>query len=122
MAAVAKSEVDLIALDKNKATEASIVKKLRLTIEGYTNGGLNEIETKLEENEHAFLDASSFLNELVQSKENKIDFSRFSPTDEIEIEGKEGIVMENNLEKNKITISWLDHDEGDSLQIEVLNY
>ena len=68
MSAVAKTDFDVVELDKGKVSRASVVKKLRETIEAYTNGGLNYLSEKIENNPNAFLDGSSFLTELVNSK------------------------------------------------------
>ena len=45
-ALVAKTDVDLIELDKGTISEDEIVKKLLLTLEAYTNGGLILIKEK----------------------------------------------------------------------------
>jgi len=45
------------------------------------------------------------------------DYSGYAFIDEIEIKGRSGIVMENNIEEKKITITW---DDDDS--IEVIDY
>ena len=70
-ALVAKSEIDFIALEKGEVTEEEIVKELILTMEAYTNGGLTLIREKLEENPNYFLQQTSFLNMILESKLGK---------------------------------------------------
>lgn len=67
-AVVAKSDVDLIALEKGDITEDEIVKQLIQTMESYTNGGLTLIKEKVEENSNYFLQPTSFLNMVLESK------------------------------------------------------
>lgn len=67
-AVVAKSDVDFIALEKGELSERDAVRELIQTMEGYTNGGLNLIKEKLEENENLFLQPTSFLNMILDSK------------------------------------------------------
>ena len=70
-AVVAKSNVDFIALEKGELSEKDAVKELTQTMEGYTNGGLTLIKEKLEENETLFLQPTSFLNMILDSKIGK---------------------------------------------------
>lgn len=70
-ALVAKSDIDLIKLEKGEIKEDDIVKLLIQTMEAYTNGGLNLIKEKLEENSNYFLQQTSFLNMILESKLSK---------------------------------------------------
>lgn len=65
---IAKTEVDLIALEKGDVSEDEIVKELLQTMESYTNGGLTLIREKIEENSNFFLQPTSFLNMILDSK------------------------------------------------------
>lgn len=71
LALVAKSDVDLIALEKGEIKEDDVVKALIHTMESYTNGGLILIKEKIDENPNYFLQAPSFLNMILDSKLSK---------------------------------------------------
>jgi hypothetical protein len=66
IALIAKTDIDLIALEKGEVSEDEIVKSLIKTMESYTNGGLILIKEKLEENPNYFLQPTSFLNLLLE--------------------------------------------------------
>jgi hypothetical protein len=67
-ALIAKTDVDLIALEKGDVFEDDVAKALIQTMEGYTNGGLTLILEKLEENSNYFLQTTAFLNMILESK------------------------------------------------------
>jgi hypothetical protein len=67
-ALIAKSDVDLLALEKGEITEDEVIKDLIKTMEAYTNGGLVLIKEKVEENSNYFLQPTSFLNMILQTK------------------------------------------------------
>ena len=62
MALVAKTDINLIDLEKGELSEDEAVKSLINTMESYTNGGLILIKEKLEENSNYFLQPTSFLH------------------------------------------------------------
>lgn len=68
MALIAKTDLDLIALEKGELDEDDAVKLLINTMESYTNGGLILIKEKLEENPNYFLQPTSFLNMILETK------------------------------------------------------
>ena len=68
---IAKTNVDFIALEKGEIKEDSVVKELIHTMESYTNGGLILIKEKIEENPNYFLQPTSFLNMILDSKLGK---------------------------------------------------
>lgn len=68
-ALVAKTDIDFIALEKGEIDEDDIVKNLLYTMESYTNGGLMIISEKIAESPLIFLNAPSFLNMIVESKD-----------------------------------------------------
>lgn len=68
MALVAKTDVDLIALEKGEIKEEEVIKALIYTMESYTNGGLILIKEKIDENPNYFLQSPSFLNMILDSK------------------------------------------------------
>ena len=73
---VAKTDVDFIALEKGEIKEDEVVKSLIQTMESYANGGLILIKEKIDENPNYFLQPTSFLNMILDSKiekENKVD-------------------------------------------------
>lgn len=71
-ALIAKSEVDVMALEKGETTEDEVSRQLILTMEGYTNGGLILIKEKLDNNPNYFLQPTSFLNLILNSKKTKM--------------------------------------------------
>jgi hypothetical protein len=68
IAIVAKSDIDLIGLEKGEVKEEDAIKILIHTMESYTNGGLTLIREKLDENSNYFLQPTSFLNMILESK------------------------------------------------------
>lgn len=71
IALMARTDIDLIALEKGEMDEDDAVKTLIKTMESYTNGGLILIKEKLEENTNYFLQSTSFLNMILESKPPK---------------------------------------------------
>ena len=67
IALVAKAEIDLLALEKGEKDENTVIKQLIHTMESYTNGGLNLIKEKMEDNSNYFLQPTSFLNMILES-------------------------------------------------------
>jgi hypothetical protein len=70
IALLAKTDLDLIALEKGDIDENEAVKALIQTMESYTNGGLILINEKIEENPNYFLQSTSFLNMILESVES----------------------------------------------------
>lgn len=64
-AVIAKTDLDIIALEKGEINEDQAIKKLVETMESYTNGGLTLIKEKLEDNPSYFLSPTSFLDMIV---------------------------------------------------------
>jgi len=69
MALIAKTDVDLIGLEKGEIDEKQIVRDLLKTMESYTNGGLTLISEKLEDNPNYFLQPTAFLDMI-----SKVDY------------------------------------------------
>jgi len=67
IALLAKTDIDLEALEKGELDEDEAVKSLIKTMESYTNGGLNLIKEKLEDNPNYFLQPTSFLDMILDS-------------------------------------------------------
>ena len=67
MAVVAKSDVDLLALEKGDIESKDIVKQLISTLEEYVYGGLTIISEKMEDGLNPFLTNDSFMQLLVKS-------------------------------------------------------
>lgn len=67
-ALIATTNLDLIALEKGELSEEEAIKSLITTLESYTNGGLNLIKEKMDENENYFLQPTAFLNLILESK------------------------------------------------------
>ena len=65
---IAKTNIDFISLEKGDIKEEEVVKLLIQTMESYTNGGLILIKEKIEENPNYFLQSTSFLNLILESK------------------------------------------------------
>lgn len=74
-ALIAKTDVDLIALDKGEITSRSVVDKLVQTMEEYANFGFDYIEEQLENDPNYFFKESAFLRVftsfLVENKEDE---------------------------------------------------
>jgi hypothetical protein len=68
IAVVAKTDLDIISLEKGEISDEDAVKALIRTMESYTNGGLVLIKEKMEDNPNFFLQATSFLNMILDSK------------------------------------------------------
>lgn len=68
IALIAKTDIDLVALEKGGLNEDDAVKMLIKTMESFTNGGLILIKEKMEENPNYFLQPTSFLNMILESK------------------------------------------------------
>ena len=68
IALIAKTDLDIIALDKGDLDEDDAVRSLIKTMETYTNGGLILIKEKLEENPNYFLQPTSFLTMILQTE------------------------------------------------------
>ena len=66
MALLAKTDIDLIAIEKGELEEDDAVKLLVSTMESYTNGGLNLIRDKIDENPNYFLNPTSFLDMILK--------------------------------------------------------
>ncbi|MDT8887815.1 hypothetical protein VR610_10150 [Aquirufa regiilacus] len=70
IALLAKTDIDLVALEKGELEEDDAVKALIKTMESFTNGGLILIKEKLEENSNYFLQPTSFLNMILESQQS----------------------------------------------------
>lgn len=68
-ALIAKTDIDLLALEKGLISEEEAVKLLLTTLESYTNGGLMLIKEQLEENPNLLLQPTGFLH-LIESPIN----------------------------------------------------
>jgi hypothetical protein len=72
MAVIAKTEGiedDLIELDKGKKTVEAIKKRLHITMQNYTNGGLLLLEKKIQEENLDITVGTSMLNLILQCKQ-----------------------------------------------------
>ncbi len=65
-ALIAKTELDIIALEKGEISDDEVVKNLVHTMESFTNGGLTLIKEKTEENPNYFLQPTSFLDMILK--------------------------------------------------------
>lgn len=68
IALIAKTDIDLVALEKGELDEDDAIKLLIKTMESYTNGGLILIKEKMEVSPNYFLDPTSFLNMILKEK------------------------------------------------------
>ena len=68
MAIVSETDINFIDLEKGLIKEDDAVKQLIATMEAYTNGGLNLIKDKIENNPNYFLDPTSFLDMILKKK------------------------------------------------------
>lgn len=65
-ALVARTDIDLIALDKGDITPRKVVDKLMTTMEEYINWGLDYMAEKMEDNPNYYFKETSFLRELME--------------------------------------------------------
>jgi hypothetical protein len=68
IALMAKTDLDLVALEKGNLDEDEAVKSLIRTMEAYTNGGLILLKEKMEENPNYFYQPTSFLDLILEIK------------------------------------------------------
>jgi hypothetical protein len=68
VALVAKTDIDLIALDKGEIKVEKVVEQLIHTMESYTNGGLTLLEEKGQDNPNYHLDSTAFLDLILEAK------------------------------------------------------
>ncbi|MCF8305465.1 MAG: hypothetical protein K9I71_08485 [Ignavibacteriales bacterium] len=68
IALLAKTDIDLVALEKGELDEDDAVKSLIKTMESYTNGGLILIKEKSEDNPNYFLQPTSFLDMILDAE------------------------------------------------------
>lgn len=66
IAIIAKTDINLVDLEKGELDEDRAIKLILKTMESYTNGGLILIKEKLEENPNYFLQPTSFLNLILE--------------------------------------------------------
>ena len=67
MAVVAKSDIDLLSLEKGEIESKEVVKQLINVLEEYTNGGLTIILEKFEDEINPFLTNDSLMQLIVKS-------------------------------------------------------
>jgi hypothetical protein len=67
-ALIAKTDIDVMALEKGEISEDEVSRQLIHTMEAFTNGGLVLIKEKLDGNPNYFLDPTSFLNQIIGKK------------------------------------------------------
>ena len=60
-ALIAKTDIDLLALDKGEITQRKVVDKLMTTMEEYINWGLDFMSEKMEDNPNYFFKETAFL-------------------------------------------------------------
>jgi hypothetical protein len=69
VALIAKTDIDLIALEKDEIKVEKVVKQLIHTMESYTNGGLTLLQEKGEDNPNYHLDSTAFLDLIMETKQ-----------------------------------------------------
>jgi hypothetical protein len=67
IALISETDIDFIALEKGDVEEEDVVKSLIRTMESFTNGGLQLIKEKIEDNPNYFLQPTSFLDMILKS-------------------------------------------------------
>jgi hypothetical protein len=71
-ALIAKTEFDFLALERGDLDPSDVIKKLMVTLEGFTNGGLTLIEEKMSESPNFFLLSPAFLDMIVEIKSQSL--------------------------------------------------
>jgi hypothetical protein len=67
VALIAKTDVDLLALERGNLTETDVVNKLMETMEMYANGGMRIIRERFEDDENFFYTPTGFLNFILEA-------------------------------------------------------
>ena len=80
MALIAKTEIDMVALEKGKISSSSVVKKMRVTMESYTNGGLIMLDNLVNSEKGAFFDPTFFLKQIIDAANNDSDNDKLKET------------------------------------------
>lgn len=65
-ALIARTDIDLIALDKGDITPRKVVDKLMTTMEEYINWGLDYMAEKMEDNPNYYFKETAFLREFME--------------------------------------------------------
>lgn len=80
-ALVAKTDIDLIALDKGEITPRKVVDKLMTTMEEYINWGLDHMSEKMEDNPNYYFKETAFLREFMKfiAPEDNVDTNDDEP-------------------------------------------
>lgn len=81
-ALVARTDIDLIALDKGDITPRKVVDKLMTTMEEYINWGLDYMAEKMEDNPNYYFKETAFLREFMEfiaSEEKKDESNEDEP-------------------------------------------
>lgn len=66
-ALIAKTDIDMLALEKGTVSEDEIVSQLIDTMEQYTNGGMALIRERLEDNPNYFYSSDGFLKYILEA-------------------------------------------------------
>ena len=101
-ALIARTDVDLIALDKGEITARSVVDKLITKMEQYANFGFDYIEEKLENDPNYFFKESAFLRVFLSFLSNDED------------------AIDNEEEPEPLDLPDDEQDESDDIDEEVL--
>ena len=101
-ALIARTDVDLIALDKGEVTARSVVDKLITKMEQYANFGFDYIEEKLENDPNYFFKESAFLRVFLSFLSNDED------------------AIDNEEEPEPLDLPDDEQDESDDIDEEVL--
>lgn len=101
-ALIARTDVDLIALDKGEITARSVVDKLITKMEQYANFGFDYIEEKLENDPNYFFKESAFLRVFLSFLSNDED------------------AIDNEEEPEPLDLPDDEQDESDAIDEEVL--
>ena len=101
-ALIARTDVDLIALDKGEVTARSVVDKLITKMEQYANFGFDYIEEKLENDPNYFFKESAFLRVFLSFLSNDED------------------AIDNEEEPEPLDLPDDEQDESDAIDEEVL--
>ena len=101
-ALIARTDVDLIALDKGEITARSVVDKLITKMEQYANFGFDYIEEKLENDPNYFFKESAFLRVFLSFLSNDED------------------AIDNEEEPEPLDLPADEQDESDAIDEEVL--
>lgn len=109
-ALIARTNVDLIALDKGEITARSVVDKLITTMEQYANFGFDYIEEQLENDPNYFFKESAFLRVFTSFLSKHSDETEENEDEPDSLDNKEPDSLELSVDEDKSEEETIDEE------------